>query len=336
MPLLHVSTSAALQQRYDACLNLAANARYRLVLVPLHGMSIVDAKGADAKQFLQSKLTTDLKKLDARGAAYGYATDINGRVIFDAHIAKIADNHYRMWSEPESEDTIVQALDKYIILEDVTLETQPATDLWMLAGDSLESLHTALETEDQPTRGYAQHQNVSLLTLARSARPAILLQGDSKILRQKLSDQGAVSVPWEEWRTLEIEEGFVRTKFDLIPEQTIPLEAGPDLGVDYNKGCYLGQEVIERLRSRGTPNREYRRVNVGGPMDPYGPIGIDALPVELVDKEGKNAGSLMSMTTRAGVTQGIAVIRRKYLQNDAEIFVKSLEEAKITIVGNVR
>lgn len=322
--------TTALRKRNEACENSSADPQHPLVLVPLHGMSIVDVKGADAKQFLQSKLTIDLKKLAERGAAYGYATDINGRVIFDAHLAQIGDDHYRLWSEPGSSEIIVQALDKYIILEDVALDVQPPIDLWMLVGTTQESLHTALESADLPLRGYTQHSEGALLVLARSIRPAVLLEGHSESLRQKLAARDAVCVPWNRWRAFEVQEGFVRTRIDVIPEQTIPLEAGSDLGVDYNKGCYLGQEVIERLRSRGTPNREYRRVKIDGTLNEQAP------PIELVDSDGKNAGTLTSIAAPIDPRAGIAVIRRKHLQQDVVLYAGSPDGAQIAIVGDVR
>lgn len=320
---------ASLQPRRDACTQGDANPEHSLGIVPLHGLSVVDVKGKDARVFLQSKLTTNLLKLDARGAAYGYATDINGRVIFDAHIAAIGAEHFRLWTEPSQAQTIVQALDKYIIMEDVALEIQPPTEHWMLVGDEEELLDAALGLSTDPLHGYSVHSGVGVLVMPRSARPARLIEGASDDLRDKLVAQGAAYIPWDMWRGFEIQEGFVRTGFDLVYEQTIPLEAGADLGVDYNKGCYLGQEVIERLRSRGTPNREYRRITIDG--------DVGQVPFDLVNAEGKDAGLVTSVVKWPEETYGIAVIRRRVLQSpDEPLYAESPSGARVQIIGKVR
>lgn len=321
---------ASLEPRRQACTHGAENAENLPLMVPLHGLSVVDVRGKDARAFLQSKLTTDLKKLDERGASYGYATDINGRVIFDAHLAKVDDNHFRLWSEPEQEDTIVQALDKYIIMEDVTLEPQAPRPRWMVVGASLASLAELLSLPDARLHGYTKHEDLGILTLARSIQPSVLLEGAVEATCAILQNQGVQCLPWDVWRAHEIQKGFVRTGFDLIYEQTIPLEAGPDLGVDYNKGCYLGQEVIERLRSRGTPNREYRRVQIEG--------DVAEAPFQVVDDEGRDMGIVTSVAKIPEGTFGIAVIRRRALQQEpspAALFAETPSGARIQILGDV-
>lgn len=315
-------SSDAFAPRDHACPQSEGRADDPLVYVPMHSLTVVDVRGEDAQSFLQSKLTINLDLLSERGTAYGYSTDINGRVLFDVHIAQLEPNAFRLWSEPMYAETIVEALDKYIIMEDVTLEIVDMPDAWMLVGTDEESLrqHLNLPPSKAEEMGYAQHEETGVLKLSRSLRPAYLLEGEARALREDLRAQGACAVNWQDWRAYEIHEGFVRVGQDLLPGQTIPLEAGADLGVDYNKGCYLGQEVIERLRSRGTPSREYRRVTIIGEMPDAGA----ALPATLVDADGKNAGLLTSVAHADERTVGIAVIRRRQLRDaDAKIFVAS-------------
>lgn len=321
-------SSQSLHARNTACTNAEGDANRGIVLVPLHGLSIVDVDGDDAKSFLQSKLTTDLSKLDTRGSAYGYSVDINGRVLFDAHIAKLDDHRFRIWSEPESTTTIIESLDKYIIMEDVRLTEIASEEQWLVAGDDVEEIDRMLGVTFQPSDGFVETDGVGVLAIARSARPARLLDGPSEALRAQLVEAGASYVRWEDWRDFEVAEGFVRTGFDLLLGQTIPLEVGSDLGIDYNKGCYLGQEVIERLRSRGTPNREYRRVRIDGE--------VDATPVDIVNQKGRNAGMLTSIAPVDDTPVGIAVIRRRALNDDVMLYAGEVDGPAIEIVGEVR
>lgn len=322
-------SAQSLHARHAACQTSEHEAQSGIVIVPLHGLSIVDVDGDDAKSFLQSKLTTDLSKLDARGSAYGYSVDINGRVLFDAHIAKLDAHRFRIWSEPESTATIIESLDKYIIMEDVRLTEITSDEQWLVAGDDIEEIDRLLGVEFKASEGYVETDGVGVLAMPRSARPARILDGPSEALRARLVDAGASYVRWDDWRDFEVAEGFVRTGFDLLLTQSMPLEVGSDLGIDYNKGCYLGQEVIERLRSRGTPNREYRRVRIDGE--------VDKTPVDIVNQKGRNAGTLTSIARVSDALVGIAVIRRRALNDDdGTLYAEAVDGPTIEIVGEVR
>lgn len=318
-----------LTERRNACETSEKPANRGIVIVPLHGLSVVDVDGDDAKSFLQSKLTTDLKKLDVRGSAYGYAVDINGRVIFDAHIAQLDAHRFRIWSEPESTSAIIESLDKYIIMEDVRLTEIAPGEQWLVVGDDTAELDRVLGVTFEETSAFVEKDGVGVLALSRSARPGRLLEGPSEALRARLVEAGASYVRWEDWRNFEVAEGFVRTGFDLLRGESMPLEVGSDLGIDYNKGCYLGQEVIERLRSRGTPNREYRRVSIQGEAG--------ETPVEIVNQKGRNAGTLTSVAGVDDVVLGIAVIRRRALNDDdAILYIGEVDGPQIEIIGEVR
>lgn len=323
-------SSAALAERIAAQPTSEGSPEDGIVLVPLHGLTVVTVSGKDALSFLQSKLTVDVKKWSKTGGAYGYSVDINGRVLFDVHAALLDSDTVRLWSEPDLGVQIFEALDKYIIMEKVELALDVAEDAWMVAGDDLSAIDAVLNVDFEERGGVRQNGEVDILALTRAARPARLIAGPTASIRAKLVAAGAKYVSWADWRAFEIREGFVRTGFDLLRTETIPLEAGLDLGIEYNKGCYLGQEVIERLRSRGTPNREYRRVRWTGAME-------GMTPIELVDAEGREVGTLTSGVDQDGQCSGIAVIRRRALQDDAAtLHLRNIQGPELTIVGPVR
>lgn len=318
--------------RRDAVQSSGAAPEAAVALIPVHGITRVDVRGKDTLTFLQSKLSVDVKRWPDTGGAYGYSVDINGRVLFDAHAVQIGADHVRIWSGPGLEKSIVEALDKYIIMEDVALDAHPETAAWMLVGESTAALDARLGVQFPKPNACVEHEGAEIVAFTRAARPARLLVGDTDALVARLRAADVPSLTWEDWRDWEIEEGFVRTGVDLFFGETIPLEAGADLGVEYNKGCYMGQEVIERLRSRGTPNREYRRVQVDAPADALATLR-EQLPVEIVQEDGRSAGSMTSLSKRGA---GIAVIRRRALQDDAPLFVGDANGPSLRRVGDVR
>jgi len=83
-------------------------------------------------------------------------------------------------------------------------------------------------------------------------------------LQTALQETGALPLSHEEWDILRIEAGTPVFGVDMT-EDTIPVEAGiHHRAVDYLKGCYTGQEVIIRIRDRGTVNKSLRKVFLGG------------------------------------------------------------------------
>jgi tRNA-modifying protein YgfZ len=108
------------------------------------------------------------------------------------------------------------------------------------------------------------------------------------------------------WSTLRVEAGRPVFGTDM-DESTIPVEAGiEDRAIDYEKGCYTGQEVIVRIRDRGHVNRKLRLLELGDAPTP-------ARGAELLDPEsGKAVGKVTSaaLSPRFGGAVALAYVRR--------------------------
>jgi folate-binding protein YgfZ len=82
-------------------------------------------------------------------------------------------------------------------------------------------------------------------------------------LERRLGEAGAVEATPEDWDTLRVEAGRPAFGADMT-DATIPVEAGiHERAIDYQKGCYTGQEVIVRIRDRGHVNRQLRHLRLG-------------------------------------------------------------------------
>jgi folate-binding protein YgfZ len=86
-------------------------------------------------------------------------------------------------------------------------------------------------------------------------------------VRDALLAAGAVAVSEEAAEIVRVERGRPRFGVDLAPEGVIPQEAGlNDRAVSFEKGCYVGQETVARLRWRGKPNRHLRGLRLSEPV----------------------------------------------------------------------
>jgi folate-binding protein YgfZ len=97
-----------------------------------------------------------------------------------------------------------------------------------------------------------------------------------------------------------------------IRERTLPQETAQDRALNFNKGCYIGQEIVERIRARGSVHRTLTGFEVSG----------DTLPVETpIQVDGKDVGTITSTTTipTDGGARVIALgtLRKEHLARDA-------------------
>jgi folate-binding protein YgfZ len=127
-------------------------------------------------------------------------------------------------------------------------------------------------------------------------------------IARRLTDSGkALGVRWvgeEAQNLLRVEAGVPRYGIDFN-EDNLLLEVGLDHAVSFNKGCYLGQEVVERIRSRGHVNRKLCGLSLDGQTP--------AETGDLIHVEGKEIGRITSSVVSPRLKRPIAL---GYLQKD--------------------
>lgn len=105
-----------------------------------------------------------------------------------------------------------------------------------------------------------------------------------------LRTAGAAQVGAESLEKLRIAEGIPAYGVDMI-ERDLPQETSQMRALHFNKGCYLGQEIVERIRARGSVHRHLRPLELAGPVPQPG--------TELVEKEGRQDGKPAGQITSA-------------------------------------
>lgn len=108
---------------------------------------------------------------------------------------------------------------------------------------------------------------------------------------------------------LRIAEGIPAYGVDMV-ERDLPQETSQMRALHFNKGCYLGQEIVERIRSRGTVHRHLRPLELTGPVPDSG--------TELIDQDGKTAGQITSVA-ELPFAQGKRVFALGMVRSEAEV-----------------
>lgn len=200
--------------------------------------------GADRVRYLNGQVTSNVQKLAIGEAQPACVTTAKGRLCAEIFITASATTLH-LDADPTLRDTLPARLERYIISDDAILAD--VTDEYRLF-HLLPPPPDALAFQDQA------------ITAARANRfgqPGLDLLLAPEVASQMWAQLAASHVVLDEslGELLRVEAGIPRWGREL-DENTLPPEAGLDrTHIDYHKGCYIGQEVISRIKSVGHVNR---------------------------------------------------------------------------------
>jgi folate-binding protein YgfZ len=266
--------------------------------------TVLKIAGEDAFPFLQGQFTQDLKPcVEAGFIAYGLWLNQKGKVLADSYVLK-HDGAWLCISLFSAAETIRQRLETYVIADDVMIEdvtAQWASVAFVGVGAAdLVTASTGISLADGNKVNLVRHGFV--FPGRRSTERSwewLYPMGDDEALAA-LRALRSNEVGPEIIERLRITAGIPSVPRDIGPED-LPNEGGLDRdAISYTKGCYLGQEVMARLKTMGQVRR--RLMRVAGPVEPPA-----VLPVPLF-VDGKKMGELRSAVRSEAGFVGFAMI----------------------------
>jgi aminomethyltransferase len=210
----------------------------------LSSRGVIRATGDDRARLLHAMTTANIQELKPNEWRYAFFLSPQGRILADANILCRAED-ILIETEPVTRTLVYEHLDKFIIADDVTLEDFSES----VAVVGLEGPKAA---EIAAAAGLKTPWNISS-TGAPGLRLIVPSQELPELI-QRLESAGAVRATPAEANAVRLEHGRPRYGED-ITERFIPHEVRLAGAVHFTKGCYLGQEIVERVRSRGQVNR---------------------------------------------------------------------------------
>jgi len=229
--------------------------------------------GNDRIRFLHGQITNDVKKLRVGEGCYSAITTNKGKMESDLNLFNLPDE-LLLDFEPGLTEEISARLEKFIVADDVQLvDAAPHYGLLSVQGPKAESVIHSLDLFPEiPVKqfGSVKISDTTLgeIYLANNSRlgeggfdlfvPNNSLGTVVDKLIAAAKQIGGRACGWTAFETVRIENGIPRFGADM-DETNIPLECGIESrAIVYNKGCYIGQEVINRIHSIGHVNRELR------------------------------------------------------------------------------
>lgn len=274
---------------------------------------LIEVSGADRTDWLHNLVTNVIKTLSPGEGNYAFCINVKGRVVFDMNMLVRQD---AIWLDVDRReiDKAMAWLDRYIITEDVGLRDRSSEQQRIaVIGPAATAVCSALQFGNLVPMAWLQHETRELdaasVTMVRHDFTGLIgaefvVVGESRgaaieRIEHAAMQAGAVSITASVVDVLRIEAGLPASVAD-IDEDVIPPETGQvERGISYQKGCYLGQEVLERMRSRGGLARKLVGIRLDGATLPAKGAAILA--------DGADVGRITSAGYSPALVSGMAL-----------------------------
>src|SRR5467141_1439389 len=272
------------------------SARDTVALIDKNYRAYLSFTGPDRVRYLNAILTNNIKDLRAGHGIVSLLLNPQGHILAEIETYAFADRllcvSYAMIRE-----RLIEALDKYIIMDDVTLTDEtPRFGTLALEGPAAERVVSELTNVDLHSLADLARQDARVGTIpctiirrspGKFAGAEFLVQRAHlealwETLQEKTKAAAGGPTGYTALSALRLEQGVPWFSYDF-GEKQIPHEAALENShISYTKGCYTGQEIVERVRSRGQVNRRRVGLRFTGETVPG--------PGEILAFEGKEAG----------------------------------------------
>jgi folate-binding protein YgfZ len=282
---------------------LTESAGFRLLTDRL----VVKVTGDDRVLFLQGMCSNDVKRLAPDGILYALFLTEHAHVIADCYIwsaneALLIEADRTLWAHTR------RHLENLIVADDVEMEESSETAVIDIEGPASSEIATQIaikiDAAGRPAPAdvglpapwhYVRAGDLMLASVPRNGAPAFtILAGKARVPEIVAGIGGALEVSADSLDPIRIENGVPKVGVDT-DEKTIALEARLNAGISFDKGCYLGQETIERATARGGLKKRLFGLRISGARVPE--IGATVM------LSGKDVGHVSSVAAlpRLGV-----------------------------------
>ena len=260
------------------------------------------ARGRDRARYFHNVTSNDVKKLAPGSGCYAFVLTPQGRIQADLYMFCFAD-HFLLDTEPELRDRLPQLILRYKVadqveLEDVTGQTAAIGLEGPAAAAILASINAPIPGADY---AHLPWGDATIAAFSLTGQPGFRIYCPAGALGEmatRLEAAGAKPASFAEARMVRIENGRPRFGED-IRETSLPQETGQMHAVSFTKGCYVGQEIVERIRAQGHVNRKLVRLEVEAAAPPA--------PGAKLTADGADVGEVTSSTVSAESGKAVAL-----------------------------
>lgn len=295
-------------------------------------LGLIELKGKDALDLIHRIGTNSIRDLPKEGVKNTIFTSEKGRIIGVSTLLNFEDYQILVTSRA-NKHKVMSWIKKYIITDDVEVnDANVKYNLLELSGPQADSFATLIcgnvVSDIKPDSFKIVHSENLLFFLARLTSERnfnkfwFLSDFDNarKLIDYMLANKGIFNfnlVGEQVYESYRIEQGIPSAPNELN-DQYNPHEAGLTDWIDFNKGCYIGQEVIARLKTYDKVQKNLAGVKFLEPIEP-------GQQFNLFDKSGNEAGIITSSNNSLKLNEpiGLAYIKNSFLTNGNQLTAKA-------------
>ena len=293
--------------------------------------------GSEAVPFLNGLITNDMKTLDENRWMPAAFPSVQGRLIASVRVVrsevmlegentnKDKQPAFLIDTEAATHERVLQTIQKFTLAGDFHVaDLTSETVMLSLQGKAAQQMIArVLDADSASISASGVRQSVwkgHQITIIRASHTAadgfdlIVNNAHAEKLWQELMAAGARPVGHDAWETLRVEAGVPRYGRDM-DDTTVVTETNLDEAVSYTKGCYVGQEIIARIKYRGHVAKKLRGLLF------QEPITLEA-PAAIISSDGKEIGRVTSTTISPHLGRRIALGYLKYEYSSSGTEVK--------------
>jgi folate-binding protein YgfZ len=286
---------------------------------PITDRAFLRVTGSDAARWLNGMVSNSIQTLQPGEGNYNFLLNAQGRIQGDATVYRettAEPAEFLLATTSAQVETIQKHLDHFIIMDDVelTLAYTDEAGLLILGKEAAAVLGGLGLPAIEPLRlvhADTEHGPVLLLTPAGGQVPVYELRSDTATiagLRNALQIPKVSAEALEFLRLIEARPLFGQDIRNTETARDLPQETAQAHALHFAKGCYLGQEIVERIRSRGQVHRRFTAFRLTGELPQSLPAPLQA--------GGKPAGELTSAAL-VPLAEGSVLLALGYARQEA-------------------
>jgi len=236
----------------------------------------VAVRGEDRLRWLSGMVTNMVNELPVQGGAWNLVLNAQGRIQGDLYVWRDGDS-VELEIAADQYEKLITHLERFIIMDDVELATLDGETALGLTGPLADEVlgRLSLPAVAEPLTGVRVEWNGLDLKIVRGYGALlphyelwVPVAGLSKLWKY-VRAAGAHPIGSGAVEAFRIAEGIPAYGID-IAERDLPQETSQERALHFSKGCYLGQEIVERIHSRGNVHRHLRQLELTGPVPAAG------------------------------------------------------------------
>ena len=304
-------------------------------LIDLSARGRIRVTGSEAVLFLNGLITNDMKTLSEGSWMHAIFPNAQGRIIASVRMMRLADQEggkagiptFLMDTEPVTHQRVMQTIERFTLAGDFHVRdlTSETAQFSLQGRSAAEWLREPLQQPGELAQGQRlssatlNRTNVTLIHSTHTGEDGydlVLDARETSTLWKSLISKGATPVGSVALETLRIEAGIPRFGVD-IHESMVASETNLDEAISFTKGCYVGQEIIARIKHRGHVAKKLTGLVFDERVQVQDGVKVSS-------DDGKEIGSVTSSTfsPSLGRTVALALIRYQFLDPGTLVIIE--------------